>query len=694
MRAGARGAAVVAAALVAVLAPITRAADAAERVVPATGCVFVAGDTELDIDQLGRVLFRELATDRARDLVTFRGGVCLELGPVAVWVEAASMVVRSPGPEAVVEAERATVHAGEWTLVADRLQLDAEVGLLTGVVLQGAGLVGRAEELALDVGGREMRALGLEVVTPTVRLSADGGRFGADDVLTLDRAVASTCPCPPATAPIRVEAGAAALDLRSQVLRVDDGVLVLEGLRLSLPTELELTEEDLATLDLPLTVGVVAEGGRGWVVGLAPREDAGVRGSADVALGGAADPRWRVAIAAEEPAASLTASARDGGLAVAFANRVRLAPELDLVLGQRLEAGAVRAPVLDTSAALAYRSVHRPAAGAIATVELQAGALAALTVQRRDGVDVAHPRGRLTASTVLATAPGRSGTLTVRVEAGATAYAGDAARQLWVGVAPRWRATFGALSVDLRHTARLVAGDSPFDERVDRVDPAALTELHLVAVAPPAGSAGVRAALEARYDARVDPLRPGARIGVQRLRVDLTVVGGTRRGWAEGPGIGWEASLLVEAAGIVDPRAERDAFVRAGLDVVGLPFGALDSGGPDSGGLATGGEFLIAAEYGLGALRSGMRSLTVGGAVPVALSERVRLTPYLAIDVWPPLVGVGGPVVRGHGAELRWDTCCGTLDLGYRSHPDGSVTTRLAFEVVPSVPSLAALEDR
>ena len=634
-------------------------------------CVDVPGGTELTIEQLGRVIFTQLTTDRAGDQVTFGGGVCLELGGLEVRVSADTMVVRAPGTLATVEAQGAVVDVGGWLLRARRLDLDPAAARLEDVTLEGSGIVGHARFMELDLVHGGMTASSLDVLTPTLRLVAASGTFSDGDLLVVEDVVASTCDCPPETAGIRIEGRRARLALAEAVLVIEGGILVVERLRLALPAVLQVTEASLGAIRVPVSLSVVAEGERGWVVGLLERRDGPAAVTTDVAFGPNADPRWSAGLSVAEEGSSIVVQARDGALAIAAAHRVELAPGWELVLAQRNEGGAVRRRLQDSSLTVGWERAWLPVPGRAWRFDARGTLAAGLSAQHRGGVDAVHGRGALAGSVSAASPVTPAGQLAVRFESGVTGYTGTPARQAWFGVAPRWRWSSGPLSVDLQHTWRGVDGASPFDARIDLVAPASLTILR--ASLAGGGAWRATAALDVRHDWRSAPERPSGRVGLERLRVSA--------GLTTPPlgdlGLVWTAAALLEAAGALDPRADRDAFVRGSIGVISTARAI---------------EVTLSSEVGIGPLRPGVRSLTIAGAAPLTLAGGdVVLQPYLALDVWPWFDGTGAGRIVGHGLALDWDTCCGALAVAYRSLPDGSVTTRLGFAIDTRVPDLEDL---
>ena len=65
--------------------------------------------------------------------------------------------------------------------------------------------------------------------------------------------------------------------------------------------------------------------------------------------------------------------------------------------------------------------------------------------------------------------------------------------------------------------------------------------------------------------------------------------------------------------------------------------------------------------------------IDVSAAYPF-VGDGALLTPYLAFDLAPLLRG-RGPLLSGHGLDLMWYSCCGTLLLGYRFDRQGFSTT-------------------
>ncbi len=630
------------------------------------GCAVVPGASEFAIEDLGRVVFEELRTDRAADSVRFGGGVCLEVAGERIVIRAESLELEGIDGRPRVTGEGAEVRSGAWLLGAQRLHASAEGLRLEVATLTGEGLVGLADWLELRVADGLLTGAGLVIATPSLRLDLGEGSF--DGRLLSGRGVVlSTCDCPPSQAGIRLEGEAASYALDEAELRLERGALLVDGLRLPLPAHLTLSEAALEQVRLPLSL--LRDERRGWLLVLPERVEQGVRLAADLAFTDLEPPRLRATIAAADEQASLALSLTSGGIELRTRAVRPLADGLILTLSQRLSAGQDE-PLQDAVIALSYgpdQSLTALPAGARAG---RVETALALTAQRLDGVERASARALVALRLDVAGPQSELGLVRARLEGGASGYAALPAAQQWWGVTPRWDLRRPRLSVSLTHAYRGVSGRSPFDTEVDRVEPRQLTSVLLVARGL---EDAWRLDLDARYSWLPDRLRPGRRNGIQRLRL----VARTAPEALGDAGVTLAWSGTIELAGWLDPRAERDAFVRLGVQA------RWPDAAPELG---------LGATLGLVPGAVGIRDLTLAVGGPLRWPEQgIELRPYLAYDVWPALRGSGWPILRAHGLALVWAGRYGTLDVAYRSESDGSVTSSLAFRVAVREPSLEDL---
>ena len=629
-------------------------------------CAVVPGASEFTIEAVGRVVFEELRTDRAADAVQFGGGACLEVAGERITIRAESLDVRGLSTAPRVTGSAAEVRSGPWLLGAEMLEATGQWVRLERATLVGEGLVGLAERLELVIADGVLQAQRLSVATPSLRFDLHAARFDGTSLQGED-VVLTTCDCPPAEAGVRLEAWVVRYALTSGVVELEHGTLLLEGVRLPLPPLLTLSEEALADLRLPLTLS--HDERRGLLVELVERQTAGGRVRADLAFSDARPPRARAYLSARDGPAEVALVLTSGGADVRVGTSFELGNGVGLQLSQRLAGGLVER-VQDAAVTLSLgpdRALTAlPAGGFGARAEVTA----ALSAQQLDSRTVATPRLAAIGRVDAASPAGRLGTLRLRIEAGATGYAVVPGGQHWLGLAPRWDARFGVVRVTMGHGFRAVWGSTPFDDEVDAVATRHLSTLQL-ALRPESDE--WRANAEVRYDWRPDATRPEPHRGVERLRVD----GRWRVGLPSGGGVVTTLAATVELAGWLDPRANRDAFASVGVDLAWPVSGA---------------EFGLGATVSLLSEAPGLRSLTVAGSAPLRPDgSGLELRPYLALDVWPTLSGVGWPAVRGHGLGLLWESRYGTLDVAYRSELDGSLTSSLAFRVELREPRLEDL---
>ena len=632
----------------------------------AATCAVVPGASEFAIEDVGKVVFEELATDRAADAIRFGGGVCLEVAGQTLTIRAEVLDVSGLGVAPVVSASMATVRAGPWVLGADELRATAEAVTLTRATLSGEGLVGLADVLELSIADGVFQAQRLVVATPTLRLDMGVGRFDGREIHG-ERLVLSTCDCAPGDASLRLEGLSGVYDLDTNMLRLEQGALVAFGMRFAVEGTIALDEDILAEFTPPLALE--RDQRRGWLLQLVEQTQGGVRLSADWAFSDERPPRARSLLSASEGATHVTLRLTSGSAEVLTATSLPLGAGFTLGLTQRLS-GGTEEPVQDAALRLSYgpdRALPALPAGSIAA---RAEGTLALSAQQLGGITRASPRAVAAARLDAASPPSELGVLRVRTELGVSGYATLPGEQLWWSVNPRYDLRRPSASVSMSHLYRDVLGSSPFDEEVDEVLPRQRSEVTL-ALHPQ--HERWRASLAARYDWLPDAGRPGRSVGLERLRLDARVIALEAAGAA--PELAFAGAL--ELAGWLDPRANRDGFARLSADV-SWPRRKLELG--------------LAAEVALLPDQVGLRELTIGGSFPLTWSEReLEVRPYLALDVWPTLAGDGWPLLRGHGLGLLWRSPYGTLDAAYRSEPDGSFTSALAIRVEPREPRLQDL---
>ena len=626
-------------------------------------CVVVAGASELTVADVGRVVFRELATDRTADAVRFEGGVCLEVAGQRVTITADVLVLERLTTDPIVRATGAVVMAEGWRFGAEELVADARSVHLLTATLVGDEFVALASELALDLESETVWGRDLVAATPWARLDIREATLDTEAVVGVG-VVLSTCDCPPSEAALRLEGAGVRVALHDGIVVVHSGTLVVGSLRVPLGRRLEIDPVAVERLRSPLAL--VLDERRGWLLTVVERAQDEIRWSADVALEADTTPRWRVLVAGDDERGGLDVVLTASGVAIRTSAALPLGGAWSLRLAQRV-AGGTAFGVQNASLGLRHgvdRALTSVSPGGNATL-FDVGI--ALSAERRGGTDVASPRAWSSARWDTATRSGQLGTLRVRFEGGVTGAATPAMGQTWWGVTPRWDVRVGGLQLSLTHAYRGVTGSTPFGDDVDRVAPRQLSTL----VLRTGDASRLHAAVDLRYDWRHDPTRSDRAIGFERARATVSAVVIDPPADA---GVRVSARAAVELAGVLDPRPGRDAFARFGVDATW----------PDSAP-----ELGLEATFGLVPGSVGLRDLTLAAGTPLRWETRgLTLRPYLALDVWPSLRGDGWPALRGHGVALAWETAYGVVDAAYRSLPDGSSTSSVGFRVPLRSPTL------
>jgi len=624
-------------------------------------CLPVAGGGELTVAGIGRVVFSGLSTDRVRDAASLTGSVCLAFEAVDGVLRTERLELSGLSTDLVITAADVTLELPGWTLTARSLRSNGAIATLDEVAMEGVEAVARAATVRFDLVVGDVEAVDLRLVTETVWLDARSARFDGRRVWAAD-AWLTTCDCPPASAPVRLEASTVRLDLVGLQLHLDGGVLSTDFGRWRLPSPLELDESALADLTLPVTLGPDPDGRRGLVLAGREREVApGVRFTWDAANGqDGRRPDAGARVVATTEGATVDVLAGSERLRVVWRLRRPLTPSWDLEIGQRLEGGDWSTPVRDQHVSLIGAArFDRPLPG-VARVEAVGSTTVAASAQTLAGSDVIGSRWGVETRMLAVGVERDLARLTVELAGGATGYPAQQAFQAWVSVAPRWVARTGPWRIELAHLSRWVAGASPFGVTLDRRLPAHRTDLTLTA-SPSAIGGGWRLAssLTARLDWRADPERSGRPLGVERLRVRFD---------AEGPA--WGGRLVFEGAadlaGWIDPRPGRD------LDASLV-------------GTWTRRQVELGARVGVAwaAGTPALRELTLFAAWPLERGDWAW-RPYLAFDL-ASISRNGAGWWSGHGLDVAWTSCCGTVELGYR-HDTGrgtSVRAGVTFDVHP-----------
>jgi hypothetical protein len=614
-------------------------------------CDLSADPVTLAIEGFGTAYFQEFEADPVADRVELTGDVC---------IVALSGEWTITGDRASITGLRtqATLHAritapaiafDGWRVLARILESNGTALSLVDVTFEGNGVVGSADRLEMDAEAGNPKAEAVRVSGSNFRLQADRAHLVGNDVDLWGVAI-TTCTCR-GTPFYEITGTDARLDLDRQRLTVGNGRLAVAGLAVPLAERLELSAASLQRLSPPVTLEYRPEPGTGLGVVVPDLEvEKGLALELGVLGLDAANPLQGYALARyRQENVSFTVGRARGGpradfdivqsvtahLDASFSIRNRHEAASHYLHEGKLQLGASPAPI---------------GLGPAGTLELRGIAFAAVSAQEPPGGPVMSPRLGVEAGFEARTPTGPGSTLALAMEGNYTAYPAREASQVGLSLKPSWHYDGEPFGFGVTLDRLWTDSGSPFSTKLDRLTP----RHRLSAQASLAGPLGGGADGSARVDFAYDLLRLGG----------VPVAGLERLGAGFGltyPLGDWTVALQtrLELAGLLDPDADGDrkGFFQAG--VTGRQ-GAWEAG--------------TSFRYGLRPGEEGVELVEASLAVPLRL-EDVTLTPFVALDFVPLLFRGEPPSVSGHGLELTWVSCCGTVSLGYRQHDSSFATS-------------------
>lgn len=617
-------------------------------------CPTGSGRTTLEVEGIGFATFEDFETDRATGSVLVYGNVCVE-DVSGRWELRATRVEitglrRSPADPSLT-AEDAVLTFLDWRLEAAAAVAVQDSVTVTNVDIFGPDVVGTADSVRYEIptGRATMRVI--ELQGSVFRAWAASGALEGETLILRD-AVATTCAC--AGDPVyTVAAPQAEIGIAAGSVVLQGGVFRTLGVSVPLPERVDLTGDLAEVVRLPIVVAeqTLADGdlGQGLTV-LAPRwvDRDGVLATFGVTS----------LFADAQPIGSLRARGTDAEVVFAIpADGFVLDTDVrrDLGSGFRLGVGfhnraTPRSHQLHQGILSVRHSLAVPVPSSVGSLDLSTGVFAAVSAQRVAGAVVAGPRLGADVRATYASPPTPVGRFRAAAGVGGTTYPEQGTHQFVVSLAPSWALDAGPVELSVSHEARWVDGGSPFASSLDRVAPKSVSEATAI-LDTRAGSVDLQATFGVEYD-----WLPTAELGPGFIEFGIST-----RATLPGPYGVWSLSGAFDGAGFLSDRAEDDPFVQAA--------GAYAWSGHEVG---------ARVRYDL---RSGsLTDAVLSGRVRID-GEKVSLTPFLAVDV-APLLSAGSPELAGHGLELEWRSCCGTLVLGYEQL-SGELRTSLAFRVGP-----------
>ncbi|CAN5883912.1 hypothetical protein BH24DEI2_BH24DEI2_21480 [soil metagenome] len=602
---------------------------------------FREGRTALKVENLGTAYFTVLESALQNGAARLSGGVCV--AGAGGW-ELRSEAVEVSGLPATpaLSAADVTLVFSSWTLQAASLQTDTDTLTLNDPVFRSGTLQGRADAAVFGALRSDISLSGVAVTGKGFRVEGAMATLEGERLVFQD-ALATTCVCAEDALYV-IRAPTASYDLTREAVRIEGGKLLIGAVQVSLPN-IDVTPEKLKNLTFPVRVEYVSDnnvtGVRGTGLGIrVPAIGLGDGLKLEVGAFGF-DTAYPVNVV-------LLAHYRDDRLAFDVGRAAKGVPA-DITLTEALT------PAVSASFAVYNRDwrdedfLHEGVFALQAServtlfepndLALGAGGFAAASYQFL-GEPVSGPRLGVYQELRFLSPPSRAGRFGVSARAELTTYPGLDRTQVGFGFRPSWAGNYGPLRVNVAWDSVWTNQASPFGVSLDRLEPRNL----LVLGASVDGDLGPALhgtfSVSARYDFLgpsggafsdgIETLALGAVLSYRAASFELTPF------------------FRAELAPLFNERlrGETDSFVEVGLDLDADPwsFGLTFRADP---------------------LAPKITKLEARTSFPITLNA-VTVKPFLAFDFAPTLTAGQFPRVSGHGLEVTYRSCCGTLVVGYR----------------------------
>ena len=623
------------------------------------------GSYELVLEGFGSAFFADFTPNIAEGSAQLLGGVCVA-GEQGWELRTGTLDISGLPAAPVLSAAAVTLSVAGWVVEAESLlTVNAQV-TLTSVRFSRADISGRASVSTLSAAG-ELNLETVEVQGGGFRISGERARL-QDENLLFEDALATTCLCSDDALYV-IRAPTISYDLSGGVVELKDGRLEVGSVSIAL-NDRELSPETLADITFPVVIEYIGDNevtgqpGTGLGFRLPSLEvsdelqlELGITGvDREFDLGGVLLLHYQNDTVRFDVGRALN------GIQADFSLRQPLTSWLEATFDVRnrhwraadfLHEGVVG---LQANQSLTLSPGH--------TLSLGQGVFAAGSAQTLGQRTVVAPRLGTYANLEYRTSATAYGTFSVSSRLSATHYPGAAApsgaepsgaepsgspTQYGLTFRPAWSHTVGPGTLSASWTLVRTNRASPFGTTLDRLEPknsVALAYQLAGAFAPDlTGRMGVRAA----YDF-ADP-SPDNSLSERLESLALTA----SLMWQQ-RGLSVEPFFMSELAPAFNPDLSASSFLEAGFDLAGERW-----------------------RYGLSArLEPGkpqlLRKVEMRTSFPLDIDE-VTLEPFLAFDILPSLIQNAPPRVSGHGLEVTWRSCCGTLMMAYRQQENNFSTS-------------------
>jgi hypothetical protein len=586
-------------------------------------------------------------------------GVCIENpeGVQFITIEANVTIVEN---SATIEAENVSVSAEGYELTAKTFVSDGENVQLSDVIFTGTNLEGIAKKARYNLVTQEIELTESSVRGQAVTIESQRAILKGDQA-SFEQLTATTCRC--SGDPFyQVRAEHADFNLTTQTLQVTAGTLELTGLRLAF-NEVTVSPETLQNFRFPVEVAYVAgsveDGGTGLGIKVpALRLDDTL--TLEFGLVGLDDAHPLAGVFVVHFQDSTTRADigfTPFGLQADFNLTEPLTPWLSASFGVNnrhwAKADFLHESYLSVDASSHLSVLENDALGVSGQL------LVAGSSQAFPDTPILDGRLALNASASYQAPALSFGQLSLSAQTKLSYYPISNKVQWGVKLAPRWQHTIGAVSFDVSYSKLWTNSASPFTTKLDRLEP----ESRLLASSKIAG-------------ALADNLQGELNFSVNYNFLDVTsYVGEGFASLAASGKLMYQINTLnvvpsfgVEFAPLMNLDLDKNfrPLLKGGLDVIHPRWEA---------------GFEVNYDMGLAELSK----LETRGSFTLDIGD-VSLEPFLALNVLPTLLDNTWPNLSGHGLEVQWRSCCGTLNVGYRQFNDTfSTTLSVSLEQLPDI---------
>jgi hypothetical protein len=595
-------------------------------------------------DVVGLLYFQEAEGNSKRSEFVFSGGVCLD--GKAGWQLITERVEVTPLPEA--QAEKVSVRFEGWQLQANFLQASPAGLTMQGITFFGEGIQGVAQVASYDFLTEEIKLINASTTGENLQITGQEATL-VDGQVFFSGIEATTCNCE-SNPYYKLNAEQATLELDTQNLLIERGTLTLFGLPLQL-NQLEVSPESLQNFSFPVVIEYVPDDSDKKGTGLGIRVpflrvskelnlELGITGLDDTyPLGGILLTHYKdsitsfdVGYAAEGFQADVNVRQPLSATTTAiFSVRNR-----DWESQDYLHEGLLG---LETSSFV-------PLSGS--KLNYYVTGFSAISSQTLN--DTPFHDGRLGLESTLSYAlPANPlGNVDVNLKTNATYYPSHHHLQWGVRFNPTWQTQWGPFALSLGYLQQWTNSASPFSTKLDRLEPKSQLALNTSLKGPLSNTITGEATFSVRYDFLE---------AESNFAEGFTALGFSSKLTWSYQEVNFSPYIIGELAPALNLELENDAYLETGMDAVAPRW-----------------EAGFAVRFDTQFKLSKLEGRT---AFPIDIND-ISLKPYIAIDFIPTLQALDFPRISGHGLELTWHSCCGTISVGYRQQ-ENSFKTLIGF---------------